>query len=801
MKKITNIFSSVTAIFLFIMIIALTVENKAQIVTNGSFEQTPLGPITDTAAKGWLIQVGTLTTAPQFSVTDETAKDGSKSLKVVVNSVGANAWDIQIVADSLHVTPGATYKYSVWAKSDKANSQIYFTVGNYSYSEYAADRASRLTTEWKEYTLEFTVTDNQTVIRAPIHFSITGNVGSTIYVDNMKITKVISLAEAYKPIIVEAESGNVGSDFQVTTDAGNSNLTYVTIKTDAAAAGATNFPAKLDRTISYQVTFPDSGTYNLYARINVGPDTFNDDSFFYGKTFGQKDPTVDTLWNMVNGLAAGGFSNASDVVREIGGAGSNVWKWVCITGNTFNSVGAKFVVPEGGTTFTFHVAGRENGLFIDKFAFGKSIVFYTVDNLDKGVAGVTNVPGGNIYNGPPLAHKQKKFLGSAHSTNQATNFKSYWNKVTPENAGKWGSVEGTRNQMNWGALDAAYNLAKENNFPFHFHVLVWGAQQPSWINALPADEQLKEIREWFVAVAQRYPDIAYLEVVNEPLLNHNPPDGTSGRANYKNALGGNGATGYDWIITAFKMAREIFPAKTKLMLNDYSIINSSSSTAEYLKIIRLLKKENLIDLIGEQGHAFTTTAAVATMKRNLDSLASTGIPIHITELDIDGPTDATQLTQYKRIFPALWEHPGVEGITLWGWRPGLWRNDQKAYLIESNNVERPALIWLREYLDTLNIPVSVKGETELPQDFVLYNNYPNPFNPSTQISYYLPRASSVKLDVFDMLGRHMQTLVDGEQLAGYHDVQFNAGNLSSGVYVYRLQSGTFVSIKKMLLMK
>ena len=317
---------------------------------------------------------------------------------------------------------------------------------------------------------------NNTINISKVNTWVKSNLKKIGSIEGGKLTTVklsgIKVTPTNKPIIVEAESGTVGSDFQVTTDANDSTLTFVSIKTDAAAAGATNFPASLDRTISYQVTFPDSGTYSLYARINVGPDTFNDDSFFYGKTFGQKDPTVDTLWNLVNGLAAGGFSNASDVVREIGGAGSNVWKWVNISNNTFQSVGAKFIVPEGGTTYTFHIAGRENGLNFDKFAFGKSLVFYTVDNLDKGEAGVSNVPGGDIYNGPPLAHKHKKFLGSAHSNNQAVNFKSYWNKVTPENAGKWGSVEGTRNQMNWGGLDAAYNFAKENNFLFHFHVLV-----------------------------------------------------------------------------------------------------------------------------------------------------------------------------------------------------------------------------------------------------------------------------------------------------------------------------------------
>jgi len=305
-----------------------------------------------------------------------------------------------------------------------------------------------------------------------------------------------------------------------------------------------------------------------------------------------------------------------------------------------------------------------------------------------------------IWKGPPLATGQPKFVGNVYSSAQTPNFQAYWNQVTPENDGKWGSVEATRDVMNWGGLDAAYNFAKNNGFPFHFHVLIWGAQQPSWISGLAPAEQLEEIREWFQAVADRYPDIEYLEVVNESLLGHNPPDGTGGRANYKEALGGNGTTGWDWVINAFKMAREIFPDSTRLMLNDFSIINSSSSTNQYLGIINLLKEDTLIDIIGEQGHAFTTTADANVMKANLDILASTGLPIQITELDIDGLSDQVQLQQYQRIFPTLYKHPAVEGITLWGWRPGLWRNDQGAYLVGQDGAERPALQWLREYLDT-----------------------------------------------------------------------------------------------------
>lgn len=303
-----------------------------------------------------------------------------------------------------------------------------------------------------------------------------------------------------------------------------------------------------------------------------------------------------------------------------------------------------------------------------------------------------------------LLSAQSRFLGCTHSAPQNQEFTTYWDQVTPENGGKWGSVERTRDIMNWTALDNAYNLAKQNGFPFRFHVLVWGNQQPSWIESLPPAEQLEEIEEWFAAVAARYPDIDYLEVVNEPL--HDPPSQAgSGGGNYIAALGGSGVTGWDWVVEAFRMARLHFP-DAQLMINDYSIVNSASSTSQYLSIIALLQAENLIDVIGVQGHAFSTTGPTATIEANLASLAATGLPIQVTELDIDGPDDATQLADYQRIFPLFWEHPSVIGVTLWGFRPGMWRTAQRAYLVESDGTERPAMVWLQDYVAGTESPLS-----------------------------------------------------------------------------------------------
>ena len=71
---------------------------------------------------------------------------------------------------------------------------------------------------------------------------------------------------------------------------------------------------------------------------------------------------------------------------------------------------------------------------------------------------------------------------------ESLNFANYWNQVTPENGGKWGTVEGTRDVMNWTQADAAYALAKANGFPFKWHAFVWGNQQPAWIESLSTAE-------------------------------------------------------------------------------------------------------------------------------------------------------------------------------------------------------------------------------------------------------------------------------------------------------------------------
>jgi hypothetical protein len=93
------------------------------------------------------------------------------------------------------------------------------------------------------------------------------------------------------------------------------------------------------------------------------------------------------------------------------------------------------------------------------------------------------------------------------------------------------------------------------------------------------------------------------------------------------------------------------------------------------------------------------------------------------------------------------------------------------------------------------------AEMQLPSVYALSQNYPNPFNPSTVINYDIPQDSRVTLKVYDMLGQEVATLVDDFKTAGRYNITFNASHLSTGVYIYQLRAGDYVSVKKMSFVK
>ena len=265
-----------------------------------------------------------------------------------------------------------------------------------------------------------------------------------------------------------------------------------------------------------------------------------------------------------------------------------------------------------------------------------------------------------------------------------------WNQITCENESKWSSVEGTKGSFNWGC-DRAFNYAKQHDFTYKFHALVWGAQYPSWLSSLSAKDRFAALTNWFNKANAKYKTLPMIDVVNEAVGNHQ-----AGNSMMKETLGGGGKTKYDWLIKAFEMAYERWPDAI-LIYNDYNSIRWDVDA--YIELVQTLRDAGApIDAYGNQSHDVNDISEKElkdVLKKQQDALK---MPMFITELDIDIKDDAKQKAQYQKVLPAMWEAPYCAGVTLWGYVLGkTWVDNSGLY---NGSKERPAMTWIKEYMET-----------------------------------------------------------------------------------------------------
>jgi Beta-xylosidase len=179
---------------------------------------------------------------------------------------------------------------------------------------------------------------------------------------------------AQKPVVMEAELAGLGSDFEILTENG---ITYVRPSTNLING---SFPGNETKIITFSVPFVETGEYEMYIRVRVGSGGYDDDSFFLGKTFGALSPTIADNWDIVNGIVPTGHTVSTDVVTGAGNAGQQVWKWINISQFQSNII---YTVNDVSAPSVFCIGAREDGLDIDKVAFGKANLEYTVSNLDR----------------------------------------------------------------------------------------------------------------------------------------------------------------------------------------------------------------------------------------------------------------------------------------------------------------------------------------------------------------------------------------------------------------------------------
>ena len=257
-------------------------------------------------------------------------------------------------------------------------------------------------------------------------------------------------------------------------------------------------------------------------------------------------------------------------------------------------------------------------------------------------------------------------------------FSKYWDQITPENQGKWGSVQSTpTSAFNWTSLDTIYSYTQTNNIIFKQHNFFWGSQQPS---GTPTEAQCEN---WIKSFCERYTATKVIDVVNEP-----PPHTTP---NYTANLGAGESGSYPWIVKAFKLARQYCPGAI-LVLNDYNNIENGDET-HYISMVKdVIANGGPIDAAGAQGHGLKGMSAT-TLQSNLNTLNSgTGLPVYVTEYDINDSSDSGQETSFSTDFGVFLGTSFVHGVTVWGWIVGrTWETNSG---IVNGTTPRPAMTWL-----------------------------------------------------------------------------------------------------------
>ena len=407
----------------------------------------------------------------------------------------------------------------------------------------------------------------------------------------------------------------------------------------------------------------------------------------------------------------------------------------------------------------------------------------------------------SAFAGPGLADGAAKFVGNITTRGQVrSDFTQLWNQITAENECKWASIEGSRGRYNWSGCDAAFNWAKNNGGHFKFHALVWGSQYPNWLNGLSADETKKAITAWMDAVKQHYPELEMIDVVNEAIKSggkYHSNYGSQGNNNIIAALGGDNGN-YEFVATAFKMARERWP-NAILIYNDYNTVQWQKN--EGIDLIQKLKKAGApVDAYGLQAHDMMSQGggqggtggggsclSINTLKSTIEEIwTKTQIPLFISEYDIFTSNDNVQKQCYQEQISYFMENEHIAGITIWGYIYGATWNDGTSGIIKDNK-DRPAMTWLKEYLKSnkgVNTTGLATGEVTPVE--------PVPQEPFKGSPIAIP--GKVEVEDFDKPGQGKNE--DGTSNASYGDDATNQGDSDyrkdTGVDIYEKATGKIV---------
>jgi GH35 family endo-1,4-beta-xylanase len=390
----------------------------------------------------------------------------------------------------------------------------------------------------------------------------------------------------------------------------------------------------------------------------------------------------------------------------------------------------------------------------------------------------------------------KVYMNFGAATDRPTSFtsilKTDFSMLVCENAMKWDGTEGTQNKFTYSGGDAVVKFADSNNMKMRGHTFVWTPQTPSWVQGLNRQDMLAAMKNHITNLATHWKGkILEWDVVNEMIAD----GGNSLKSTYWRSK-----IGDDFIDSAFVYAHQADP-NAYLYINEYGAENMGTKGNYMFNYVKGLKERGIpVHGVGLQCH-FSAPVNKDQISQNIKRLGDLGLRVSLTEIDIQNGT--TSPSSWTNLVQACVENYNVTSFVVWGisdansWRGSgcnclIWDKSGQVKTDVYNAVKTafangdPAIAEKRKAFIGLT-PSEVMRKGKIPANE--YRGAPRFTINNNTLSYSMPTAQNVQVQIIDMRGKTVFDLNLGKQVSGTHTIRLTLHPLPAGLYFVKIRSG------------